>query len=481
MIYPPQTSLIPVTVALTKFIETHGFTSFYPFWYLGVPLKYLTGPIIPSLLIGMHKVIPTLTLFDLTYVLLFLSFVLGAVGWGILAKILSGSKKIGFLAGLLFLILPWKWLSTLALAEASQVIAENMLPWVLILLNNYFTQKDRKRLLLSILSITFILLINTTITPTIITGAIALSLPLFLKRNKKDDDSWDEFLGYGKRLLLIFSTAFVLATFWYTPGFWWTILANPSLGGESGFKVILNLIGSLRNFLPLVVAIAAVYFSGQIRGRLESFTLIWVGNFLVLTIFRLLSNVDFWQDWSSWFFELEIGLGLFLALRLKQNPLNITKRLLLTCLLFALPFVVTLFIYQKLGLPPLISDSLPEGIVGLANLNQIVGDSGKTVFLSGSTVFWADSLYDLKQVRGGRDEVATNPIWQKAAYEIREGSDPQTTQDLLIKLGVSYVLVHGPDSPEYYHDFKNLDKWDRVGKKTWSGNGDSIYDLGLAQ
>ena len=50
--YPPQTSLIPAAVALTRYIAEHGFSGNYPYWYLGTtPVRYLTGPVVPNILI----------------------------------------------------------------------------------------------------------------------------------------------------------------------------------------------------------------------------------------------------------------------------------------------------------------------------------------------------------------------------------------------------------------------------------------------
>lgn len=44
-------------------------------------------------------------------------------------------------------------------------------------------------------------------------------------------------------------------------------------------------------------------------------------------------------------------------------------------------------------------------------------------------------------------------------------------------MGVKYVLVHEINSQEFYHDFKNTHKWESVGKKIWSENGDAIYEI----
>ena len=87
--YPPETSLIPVTVALARFVEVNGFASMfghYPYWYLGVPYQYITGPIIPLLQTFLHQVLSGFSLFEITYLLLLLSFIAGAVGWVLLVK-----------------------------------------------------------------------------------------------------------------------------------------------------------------------------------------------------------------------------------------------------------------------------------------------------------------------------------------------------------------------------------------------------------
>ena len=133
-------------------------------------------------------------------------------------------------------------------------------------------------------------------------------------------------------------------------------------------------------------------------------------------------------------------------------------------------------LYNKLGRPNLLNRQVPEEVFySLDRLESISKD--KTVFLSGSTVFWANSLYDLRQVRGGRDELSLDPDWDKASWEIREGSDPNKAYEWISRLNISYILVHTEDSSEYYHDFKNLKKWEKIGKKVWEKNGDEIISV----
>ena len=157
-----------------------------------------------------------------------------------------------------------------------------------------------------------------------------------------------------------------------------------------------------------------------------------------------------------------------------------------TFILLLLSFYMTWRTHLALGKPTLISREIPQGVRSLVKLAKIAGDplkasqSGgqvKRVFLSGSTVFWANALYDIYQVRGGRDQVATHPTWDKAAFELREGRDPEDSLRWLQELKISYVLVHRPKSPEFYHDFRNVDKWKDIGSVVWEDGGDVIYQI----
>jgi hypothetical protein len=240
-------------------------------------------------------------------------------------------------------------------------------------------------------------------------------------------------------------------------------------GGAPGFKVIFRILDLLKTSVPLILALLTVYFSGKIKSRFAVFSLTWVFTFLFLTVFRFIGDPDFWQDWTSWFYELEIGIVLLIGIFLTR------KKYFVSLILFTLPFLLSFYIYDLLGRPKLISDFIPEGVRSLEKLTEIAGE--EKVFLSGSTVFWANALYDLHQVRGGRDQVVIHPTWDVVAFELREGVNSESAKRQLKELDVSFVLVHGPDSTEYYHDFKNIEKWDEVGKRIWEGEGDIVYEI----
>ena len=495
--FPPQTSLIPVTVALSKFAESllnqNGWLAirslsvgWSPYWYLGVPYRFLTGPVVPLISFYAHKVLPNVSLFSITIYFIVASFLLGALGWGVLVgKIQNPNFKIqkfgiGHLTFVIYLLLPWKYLSSIAISEASDVISGNFLPFALIAFWNYYQRPGRKNALIAILTLVFLLLINTTVFTILLVGLAALILSVSFKKGK--------FKGTGAfikpTLFLILASLFIV-TLWYTPSYWSTVILNPSIGGAAGYKVFLRIVDLLKTSVPLFFAIGAVYFSGKVKNRLIIFSLTWLFTFLFLTVFRFIGDPDFWQDWSSWFSELETGVVLlavmpiwtiFLSLKEKKKDFLYSRKIYFVILvILILPFFLTKYIYSVLNEPRLITNSPPLAVKSLSKLSELAGDS--RTFISGSTVFWANSSYDLIQVRGGVDKAATHPLWDHAAYQLREGSSVELAEAWLKVLGVEYVLVHGPASTEAYKDFKFIDKWDKVGERLWEENGDVIYKV----
>lgn len=470
--FPPQTSLIPVTVAFARFLETNGLSSFfghYPHWYLGVPARYLFGPVVPALLLAIHKLVANVSLFDISIFLILFSLLASAVGWGVLAKRISGNQAIGISVSLFLLILPWRYLTSLALIETTHTLARNFLPFVFLAFWEFLKKTDKKKGMVAVGTLSFLLLINTSVLPILVVGMSALILAKAFRKGKIRRPE-----KYIKPSLIVLVVGLIVATFWYSPSFWLVVLTNPSIGGASGFKVILRLFDLLRAAIPLFLAILAVSFSGKIRSRLSVFGLTFTFTFLFLTVFRFIGDPDFWQDWTTWIYEVEIGLAFIIARKFQTNSELLLRRGVLIVILLIAPFIVSNYVYGLLGRPLLISSTIPKGVAGLEKLAEIVGN--ERVFLSGSTVFWANALYDFNQVRGGQDKVATHPFWDHAAFQLREGDSPELAKAWLEALGTPFVLVHGPKSAEAYHDFRNIEKWQDVGKIVWSGGGDAIME-----
>lgn len=189
--FPAQTSLIPATVAIVKFLETNGLRAFlgnYPFWYLGVPTRFLAGPIVPIALLFIRKLIPTVSLFSISIYSILLSFLVAAVGWvWLICKLRKAEFKIfsfsiGHLAFVILLILPWRYFSSLALLETSAVVSRNLLPFALIGFYNFYKNKSRKNQIIATLTLAFLLLINTTILAIFAVGVAALIMSVSFRK-----------------------------------------------------------------------------------------------------------------------------------------------------------------------------------------------------------------------------------------------------------------------------------------------------------
>ena len=274
--YPSQTSLIPVAVAVVRFIESgHSlWNSWYSYWYLGLPAKFILGPAVPALLVLVHRILPNWSLFDLSLALIALSFVFGAGGWGVLVRRISGKRLVGILACIITVILPWRYLSSLAIEETTFLVARNLLPWGLVSLDIYLKLSRKRQLVITTLVFCLLLLINTGILPILIVGTGALILAnAWIEDEKRGKVKASKLLGGAKKTFKILLASLILVTFWYSPGYWLTVLFNPSIGGASAIKVLIRIFDILRSGLPFLLAIVSVYFSRRVKSRYMIFTL----------------------------------------------------------------------------------------------------------------------------------------------------------------------------------------------------------------
>lgn len=436
----PETSLIPATIGLLKFFQENGFQSFfqnYPYWYLGeVPYRYLIGPITP-LLINSDALINNLIYFIPLFILI------SSFGWAIFIASFNSQKRafLFFITLILFIVTPWKYLYGLAIADFSSFFAKSLIPFFLL-----FLYKEKK--VLAIIFLTFMLLISTSVIPSAVVFSLALSVKNWKTRVKS--------------VLYIFSLSIFISSIWYGSNYWIRILMNPSIGGKAGLSVILGVFDFFKLFLPFLVAFVVVKFSGSLKKRLPIFIISSLVSFVIMTLYRFFANPEFWLDWITWFYELEISLCLLITYAIYKNK---AKYLMLI-------FIPIIFLYifiNKLKLES--SSQLPL----LKELEKI--SYGERVFLSGSTVFWANSSTKLVQLRGGRDEVSKNSEWLNASYIFRESQNEELIRQNLKNLKIKYVLVHTGFSKEYYHDFKNEMIWATLAIPVYKLDGNIIYKI----
>src|SRR3990167_4643210 len=467
--FPSQTSLIPITVALAKFTAANGFGGLYPYWYLGsTPVKYLTGPVVPGVLVGLHQLLPNFSLFDLSYFVILTSYFISAIGWGILSGRLSGSRMVGWWVGGLTFILPWHWVSGFGLGEVSAVAASALTPWVLIAfvarslapikkrstnlnskfetiypscsgLRQHHTLEESwwrfaswlrhvfdwgQASVLPLLALALLLLTNTTAAIPAIVGLLILAIsdrPRFLTESKYQ-------ISNIKRAALVILAAWVLSTFWYGVDYWQTIFGAPSIGGKSVVGAFVTLLNFLRGFVPVILAVVLVFWGAKPKSLYDKFVFVWVTIFGSLTLFRFMADPDFWMDWTAWMGEVEVGLAMVMgrnfqfkietSFRIANFKLKIT-RLTIFYLLFAIYFLagwMVAFQNRNFWLPRASIENTVEykiakwlelGTGPVSRFPPAFGEArlrrpaiatrsvgAPTVFLSGTTAFWLNSLVD---------------------------------------------------------------------------------------
>ena len=69
-------------------------------------------------------------------------------------------------------------------------------------------------------------------------------------------------------------------------------------------------------------------------------------------------------------------------------------------------------------------------------------------------------------------------------YQVRtdlglaKGREADESILMLRSLAVEYIVVHGPNSEEYYRDYKNPRKFEGMLEKVWEEKDDAIYRMG---
>lgn len=460
--YVAETSLVPVGVAVARFIERQdwgGWWQLYPNWYGGVELRYIMGPLVP-ILIGWFNHLYGYDHFDISIRLILISYIIGSIGWGWLARNLGGSWKVAVVVAVVLTASPWKMISGLYLGETSVEVAKMWVPWIVVCVG-------KRKKWLGFWLLIGLLMTNTSALWLLITAIVALSIAQTSDIDTADEDRqqfaafWQVF-GYGMRLVL---AGLVVATGWYGVDYWLRIAFSSWIGGVPAIETVIKMLISGRDWLPVtLIIVSSLGFKGK-KSKLELFGWIWLVGFGGLSIYRCVANPGFWQDWTGWLAEVEVGAVILMS-SLRKTGFAV----------WAMTLSLGLGIYLVMGRPKLLTADLPEGLIGVTQLAEMAKPEER-VFLSGSGVWWAGAISELKQVRGGNDMAMPNRNWLDWIYTIRESEDVEQTRQALSRLEVRYVLVHGQDSKNYYHDFKHMQKWSELGEKVWEKNGDAIIKV----
>jgi hypothetical protein len=158
-----------------------------------------------------------------------------------------------------------------------------------------------------------------------------------------------------------------------------------------------------------------------------------------------------------------------------------TGFVLLVLLLNRTPAVTHFLAHRYKPWVPVERETTPEYQVAVAlAARQPVG----RLTLSGGSRFRFNSWFGYPQIGGVFETGLRNRIPVDIAYQVRTdigsvpGEEAASSILQLRALAVEYLVVHGPESQEFYRDLKFPNKFEGVLEKVWSAGDDRIYRLG---
>ena len=163
-----------------------------------------------------------------------------------------------------------------------------LLPWVLFFFKRSVKTAQTVDLLLTAIFCSLMLLIDIGSFLSIIVGLIIL---IFIYKNSR---ILEEGIIFG---LLVILTSLSLATIWYTPQFWLTLLGNPSFGGKPLLNVISFIWQLILSLVPIILGFWIVQKRYKLTVKLTQFAILFLASFGFLTLVRFVSDIDFWIGW----------------------------------------------------------------------------------------------------------------------------------------------------------------------------------------
>jgi hypothetical protein len=457
-------------VAMARFIAQHPDPwGWNPFVYCGIATGHMYVPLVPyTTALGIH-LLPHLAPDFIYRTLVSLATCAGPVALFFFALYFTGSRWWAFGTAIAYSLfspsyglfpavekdrgivqLPWRIQVLAKYGEGPHNVGLSLLPLALLAVWRTGQKRGYPRLLLAAVLLALVPLANWIAALTL---GICCVLLLAAAWREPGFSIWRPMMAAG--------LAYLLALFWLTPEFIYTIQFNwpqdsfayhlraPQawlLGGmAAGAAAIWLLFRYFRgSFYFCFVAMAAFVF-GWIS------TAYYVG------------GIDTIPESRRYAIEFELFLALAAAegLRLALRSTNQTVRMSAMgvggmMLLAGLP---QLWAYstqdRRLWMP-----APPESTVEYRLAEWIAKHppAGR-VFASGGLRFRLNTWFDIPQVGGGFETGLRNRNPWELSYRIRTGRDlrpGQETADTLAALralGAEYVVVHGPKSKEYYRDF----------------------------
>ncbi|MEO8594024.1 MAG: hypothetical protein ABI759_11945 [Candidatus Solibacter sp.] len=457
-------------VGMARFIAQHPSPwGWNPLPYAGLPVQFMYVPLLPylsALFMRLFAHVPP----DLVYrTIVSLATCLGPLTLFFFALHFTGSRKWALAAALAYSFLspsyglfpavekdrglvqlPWRVQVLAKYGEGPHNTGLTLLPIALLAL----WVAGRKRSFPS-LFVAAILLAAIALTNLVAAFALAVSCLLLLLA------AWGEPEFKISRALAAALLAYLLACFWLTPSFIHIVAFNwpaDSFGYKVGHQQEYALAGVILGVL--LIRLLFRFFRGSFYFcfvTLAAFVFGWMATgFYLFAIDTIPESRRYAVE-----FELFLALALVEALRLAMAHSNSTIRLCAigSAVVLLLAGSPQLWAYCTQGWDqwrPIPKTSTTE--YRLAEWLAQHPPAGR-VYATGGLRFRLHSYFDIPQVGGAFETGLRNRVPVEFGYRLRSAHnlnpDYDAAQTLLeLKaVGAEYVVVHGPQSREYYRDF----------------------------
>ncbi len=449
----------------------HGFTSWWPLWYGGIPFENTYPPLLHATVALVAK-LSTLSAPWAYHVVTAVVYSAGPVTLYALVRGLGGDRRRAMLAGLLYSVLslstvlvrlvrddaggwfaPRRLQALVVYGEGPHLGAMLLLPLAVLALHKAI--EDRRWLPAAVLALASVALTNWL-------GAFALAAAAWCYLAARGErPAW-------ARAAAAAVLAYLLASPMLPPSNLTAIRTNAQrVGGEFPF-------GLANAALLAAVLLAALALARWLRRA--SLLLRFSAAFgLVMTAIPLAAEwgkVAILPQPQRYHLEMEMALCLLLA---AAAP---ARRWVAVAAAFLCIYPAAIHWRQaRQWLEPISMQRTSEYRVARwleANL------PAQRVMVPGSISFWLNSFTDQPQFAGGFEQAILSPAHPGAHFQILSGmgagaEEGRVAAAWLRIFGVQAVAVSGSGSTETFHPFANPLKFDGVLPELWRDGGDVVY------
>lgn len=478
-------------VGMARFISEHPNPwGWNPLAYCGLPTQFMYVPGLPYVAAFFLWLLPHASPQMVYRTIVALATCAGPVAVFVFAIYFTGSRRWAFAVAVAYTLLspsyglfpaiekdrglvqlPWRIQVLAKYGEGPHTAGLALLPLALLAL--WRAAKGRRVLPAAVL------LAAIPLTNWLAAMALAIAAALLLLA------AWGEPGFSAWRAVAAAALAYLLACFWLTPGFVRTVASNwpaDSFAYQLGRPQVWLLAGAAGG--ALLIRLAFRFLRGSFYlcfVTLGAFVFGWIA-----TMFYMY-GLDTIPESRRYAIEFELFLALALAegFRLAMRHRNDTVRLsaMGTGAVMLLAGVPQLWAYATQGWHRW-TPSPPQQTIEY-EIGRELSDlplQGR-IFATGGLRFRLNSWFEMPQVGGPFETGLQNRIPVDLAYRIRTGEhlrpgrEAEDTVTLLRVLGAQYVVIHGPQSREYYRDFMRPERVSGTLKPVFRTEDDAILAL----